>query len=237
MGARIAKSPSTEGSEALDEVVYRISHDLRASVRALRELPDWLREDLGSSNVQLDDEASDILDLIQSHSRRLDEMLNGLLEYSRVGRLQELVEVQPRDVFSDILAETGVPADTEIASQFNPVDIRIGRNDIARVFRILLVNAIRHGRGAPAKIEVTSCQSGRYWELLVSDNGPGIAAKDKAEVVKPMVKLKSRDEDEGGGMGLAILTKIAEVYDGTLHIEDRKRLGGVTFRLRLPVVV
>jgi signal transduction histidine kinase len=221
----------------MDEVVYRISHDLRASVRALRDLPDWLCEDLEDQKITLDGEAQTILDLIQSHSRRLDEMLNGLLEYSRVGRLQELAAEQPRDVFQEVLDALRPDPEVEFFVQFNPVDIRMGRADLRRVFRILMSNALSHGRGDPPRIEVTSCQSGEMWELMVADNGPGIRDKEKPEVIKPMVKLVARDEDEGGGMGLSILKKIADMYGGTLHIEDRRRVGGVIFRLRLPVVI
>lgn len=220
----------------IDDVVYHISHDLRASVRALRELPSWLKEDLGESGVTLEGETEATLALIQSHARRLDEMLNGLLTYSRVGRLQEIVEVQPLDIFNSVLSELAPKTDAKFFTQFNPITIRIGDSDVARIFHVLLTNALKHA-GPSARIEITSCKSGDVWELLVSDNGPGIAEADKARIFKPMVKLVSRDEDEGGGMGLAVLKKIIERYNGTIHVEDRVRRGGVTFRLRLPVTV
>lgn len=237
MNVMSASDVAEAADDGLDEVVYRISHDLRASVRALHDLPNWLREDLCEQNIELDDGARGVLDLIQSHARRLDHMLNGLLEFSRVGRLQELVTRQPKDIFVDVLSELESSQGMEIEEQFNPVEIRMGHEDLRRIFRILLSNAFRHGKGIVHRVEVSSCRSGDFWELLVSDNGPGINDTSKAEVVKPMVKLISRDEDEGGGMGLAVLSKIAEFYAGSLHIEDRRRAGGVTFRLRLPVVV
>lgn len=219
----------------IDDVVYHISHDLRASVRALRELPAWLSEDLSETGVTLEGETAATLSLIQSHARRLDEMLNGLLSYSRVGRLQALVVTQPQDVFNAVLKEINPGSSARFYTHFNPVDIRIGSSDVARIFHVLLTNAVRHGGKDPI-VEITSCKSGNVWELLVSDNGSGIPDADKDRVFKPMVKLVSRDEDEGGGMGLAILRKIVERYDGSVHIEDRIRRGGVTFRLRMPVI-
>lgn len=220
--------------EALDEVVYRISHDLRASVRALNDLPGWLVEDLAEQDIELRGEPKAILDLIQSHSRRLDKMLDGLLSYSRVGRLQEIATVHPQDVFTTVLAELAPGPEVRFFTQFNPVEVRIGRADIARIFQILMSNALRHGRSEDHRIEITSCRSGAFWELLVSDGGPGIPDGEKKNVLKPMVKLVSRDDDDGGGMGLAILQKIVDMHGGTLHIEDRKRRGGVTFRVRIP---
>lgn len=220
----------------LDDVVYHISHDLRASVRALRELPAWLAEDLDEVGIKLHGETEDTLALIQSHARRLDEMLDGLLSYSRVGRLQEVVTVQPQEVFSRVLAELNPGAQAAFFTQFNAVTVRMGASDIARIFHVLLSNALAHTGPLP-KIEVTSCKSGNVWELLVADNGPGIPDSEKANILKPMAKLVSRDQDEGGGMGLAILQKIVEHYGGTLHVEDRVRRGGATFRLRLPVLI
>ena len=220
----------------LDTVVYHISHDLRTSVRALQELPSWLAEDLEDVGVQLQGETKATLDLIQSHARRLDEMLNGLLSYSRVGRLQEIVTIQPQDVFAAVLAELNPGRNATFFTQFNAVSISMGASDVARLFHVLLSNALTHSGDTP-KIEITSCKSGDVWELLVSDNGPGVPDAEKENIFKPMAKLVSRDIDEGGGMGLAVLQKIVEHYQGTVHVEDRVRQGGATFRLRLPVLV
>lgn len=222
--------------QAVDEIVYHISHDIRASVRALRELPDWLREDLDALEVQIGPECSRTIELIASHARRLDGMLDGLLTYSRVGRLQKPVRLQPQRLFESVLAELDPGEAPRFFTQFNPVEIAMGDADAARIFHVLVSNALRHARRPDPVIEITSCRSGDHWELLVSDNGPGIAEASKEAVFRPMVKLVSRDEDEGGGMGLAVLRKICERYGGTVHIEDRIRRGGCTFRVRLPVL-
>lgn len=221
----------------LDDIVYRISHDLRASVRALKELPGWLAEDLIERGIALGEEPERTLELIQSHARRLDEMLNGLLAFSRVGRLQEIVTVQPLDVFENVLKEIAPGPEVTFFRQFNPVKIRVGSSDVAKIFQILISNAIRHNPAERRHVEIVSCRSGSVWELLVADNGPGIPQPSREEIFRPMVKLVSRDEDEGGGMGLAILRKITETYGGSVHVEGRRRRGGTTFRLRLPVLV
>lgn len=220
----------------IDNIVYCISHDLRASVRALGELPVWLTEDLEESGVSLEGGPAQTIGLMTSHARRLDEMLNGLLAYSRVGRLQEPVVTQPQDVFSSVLSEIDPGPEVQFFTQFNPVKIRMGASDVAQIFSVLVSNVIRHVKVEDVRAEITSCRSGDHWELLVADNGEGIRDEDRERIFQPMVKLVSRDEDEGGGMGLAILRKICEHYGGTVHVEERKRRGGTTFRVRLPVV-
>lgn len=227
--------PAVAAQSDLDDIVYRISHDLRASVRALKELPVWLREDLMEIDADIGTEPERTLDLIQSHARRLDEMLNGLLAFSRVGRLQEIVTLQPQQVFEQVVREIDPGTSVRFFTQFNPVSVRGGSSDIAKIFQVLLTNAIRHTSQEPV-VEVTSCRSGDMWELLVSDNGPGIPPERREDIFRPMVKLVSRDQDEGGGMGLAILRKIADMYGGTVHVEGRRRRGGTTFRVRLPIL-
>ena len=220
----------------LDDIVYRISHDLRASVRALKDLPGWLEEDLSEMDVDIGDTAHQTVHLIQSHARRLDEMLNGLLAYSRVGRLQEIVTCSPQQVFQDVIRDMAPGPEVAFFTQFNPVDVRMGSSDIAKVFQILISNAIAHNSAEAKQVEITSCKSGEFWELLVADNGPGIDPIAHEDIFRPMVKLVSRDEDEGGGMGLAVLRKIAELYGGSVHVEARRRKGGSTFRLRIPAL-
>lgn len=222
--------------QEIDNIVYCISHDLRASVRALHELPTWLAEDLQEDGVDLKNGAGQTIALMQSHARRLDEMLNGLLAFSRVGRLQEPVITQPQDIFSAVLGELDPGPEIQFYTQFNPTKVRMGEADVAKIFSILLTNVVRHVKADPVQAEITSCKSGDHWELLVSDNGEGIGDADKERIFSPMVKLVSRDEDEGGGMGLAILRKITDHYGGTVHVEDRRRRGGTTFRVRLPVL-
>lgn len=221
----------------LDEIIYRISHDLKTSVRALQELPVWLEEDLKEEGITLSGETSVTLSMIHSHARRLDEMITGLLSYSRVGRLQQEVEIEPSTVFNAALQDLGKLENVKVVKNFQTFAVQMGERDLRQMFDILLSNAIKHHGPGDVKIEVTSCRYKKFWEFLVSDNGPGIADVDAERIFKPMVKLVSRDVDEGGGMGLATLQKIVSRYAGSIDIEARKRAGGTTFRVRLPVAV
>lgn len=220
----------------LDDIIYRISHDLRASVRALQQLPAWVVDDLDSEGIALPSEPARSLDLIQSHARRMDEMLNGLLEYSRVGRLQEMRMVSPQAVLDEVLAELQFGEGVEIRRRMRPVKLFIGEADMRRIFRILLSNAVRHHPTKTPKVEIVSCAADDLWELIVTDDGPGVPQHARETIFRPMSKLVSRDVDEGGGMGLAILKKIVGRYGGTVHVDGRSRgVSGASFRVRLPL--
>ncbi len=224
--------------DILDDVIYSISHDLRASIRAMRELPEWLKEDLAAQGVDLAGEPDELLGLMQDHARRLDAMLAGLLAYSRVGRLQEVVTVEPLDVFKQVVGALLPPEDTHFFCHFNAVPVRMGQADIAKIFEVILSNALTFGRNENgSRIEVTSCRSGEVWELMIADSGPGIPADKIEHVMKPMRRLSAKAEDPTAGMGLFVLDRIVRHYGGEVLIETRRRRGGCLVRVRLPVLV
>lgn len=237
---RVTGSTARTGDSELDDIIYRISHDLRASVRAVKDLPEWLEEDLRAQGVVPSADAAETMALLTDHARKLDAMIAGLLAYSRVGRLQDRVRLLPAEVFQGVLAEVAPGPEVKFYCQFAAQPIWMGAADAAKVFQVLLSNALTHARSPDRdlEVEVVSCKSGETWELLFADNGPGIAPEAADRVFRPMVRqAPGLDAGEGGaGMGLAILRKIAAAYGGTVDLEHRRRRGGTLFRLRLPVL-
>lgn len=234
---RAARDDTARDDDILDDVIYSISHDLRASIRAMRELPEWLKEDLAAQGVDLAGEPDELLGLMQDHARRLDAMLAGLLAYSRVGRLQEVVTVEPQVVFKQVVGALLPPEDTDFYCHFNAVPVRMGQADIAKIFEVILSNAMSFGKDeSGSRIEVTSCRSGDVWELMVADNGPGIPSDQIEDAMKPMRRLSAKAEDPTAGMGLFILDRIVRQYKGEVLIETRRRRGGCLVRVRLPVL-
>lgn len=235
--AETSMPPDRSTDDALDEIIYAISHDLRASIRALRELPEWMKEDLDALGIALPDGPTELLGHMQDHALRLDAMLAGLLAYSRVGRLQGVEILEPEDIFKQVIGAIAPPETAQFFCRFNAVPIRMGMADAAKIFEILLSNALSHGAGSTgAEVEITSCRSGEFWELLVADAGPGIPPERVEQALRPMSRLSGGAEAPFAGMGLAILDRLARHYGGDLGIETRKRRGGCLVRLRLPVL-
>lgn len=226
MNAELSFDPSIPLEEAdseTDEIIYRISHDLRASVRALQELPSWISEDLDQAAISLPAPTNRHLELIGSHASRLDLMLTGLLEYSRVGRMQPITAVKPAEILADVLDDLGLPAEASVTTKIDHGKVQLGVNDLQRIFSILLTNAVRfHPKQSP-RITVTGAPvSEKDWQFVVSDDGPGIPDAKREFVLRPMTKLVSRDVDPGAGMGLAILRKVAWTYGGSVEVSTPK---------------
>lgn len=228
--------PVAEADSEMDEIVYRISHDLRSSVRALQELPSWISEDLEKAAVALPKPTVRHLELMASHAGRLDLMLTGLLEYSRIGRMQPIAPLRPRDVLDGVLDDLGLPEGVRLTAELDRGKVQMGVADLQRVFAILITNAVRfHPTKAP-RIEITGGPaSAHLWRIEVTDNGPGIPGDKRDFVQRPMTKLVSRDVDPGAGMGLAILRKIAWSYGGSVEILTPRSGKGTTVAVTLKV--
>ena len=228
--------PVAEPKSETDELIYRISHDLRASVRALQELPGWVVEDLSVAGVAIPAPSGRHLELIADHACRLDLMLTGLLEFSRVGRMQAIGPIKPHRVCQDVIEDLGVAEVATLTVALDTGNVQMGDADLARVFSILLTNAIRFNTTAQPRIDVAGGPiDARFWRLRVTDNGPGIPETKRDFVQQPMTKLVSRDVDPGAGMGLAILRKIAESYGGKVQLSRPKSGTGTRVEITLAV--
>ena len=239
MGYDLSFDPSipmeTAESET-DEIVYRISHDLRGSVRAMQELPTWIIEDLEKAAIKLPAESSRHLELLASHACRLDLMLTGLLAYSRVGRMQPIGGLSPHAVLEEVLDDLALSDDVVIINELDRGKCQMGVTDLQSVFSILITNAIRFH---PEKRPTITISGGpiteREWQIEVSDDGEGIPESKREYVLKPMTKLVSRDVDPGAGMGLAILRKIAWAYRGSVEVGEPKGHSGTKVQVKLTV--
>lgn len=222
MNAELSFDPSIPVEDTdteTDEIIYRISHDLRASVRALQELPSWIVEDLDQAAISLPAPTDRHLELIGSHACRLDLMLTGLLEYSRVGRMQAITAVKPADILDNVVEDLGLSEAVKLTIRMDRGKVQIGVDDLQRIFSTLIVNAVRfHPKHAPRITVSGGPINDKEWQFTVTDDGPGIPEDKRDFVLRPMTKLVSRDVDPGAGMGLAILRKVAMTYGGRVEI-------------------
>lgn len=239
MSAELSFDPSipvADSDTETDEIIYRISHDLRASVRALQELPSWISEDLDQAAIALPAATDRHLELIGSHACRLDLMLTGLLEYSRVGRMQPITAVKPANVLCEVIEDLSLPDEVAISAHVDRGKVQIGIDDLQRIFSILITNAVRFHPTHTPRVSVTGGPiNDKEWQLIVTDDGPGIPSEKREFVQRPMTKLVSRDVDPGAGMGLAILRKVAWTYGGSVVLGSPKSGSGTVATVTLRV--
>lgn len=224
----------TENGDELDEFIYLISHDVRASVRALLELPQWIVEDLEDAGVTLNGTVAESIDLMNRHSRRLDRMMVDLLTHSRVGRMQDVKRVELAPAVAKVVSALPLPERFEIATALDCEEITMGERDILTLFAALLDNGIKHHDRAEGRISVSSRRAGGDVVIEVRDDGPGIPVQFRSRVFGAMITLKPRDDVEGSGMGLAHVAKIAEHYGGRAKVAESNGRRGTSVEVRFP---
>jgi len=211
----------------LDQFAYVASHDLKAPLRAIANLSEWIEEDLGTD---LPEENRHQLTLLRNRVHRMEALINGLLEYSRVGRRERQVGlVDVREMLTEIIDLLSPPAGFAIALPESVPHLKTHRSALNQVFSNLISNAIKHHDRDDGKIAITAIDHDTYIEFAVKDDGPGIEAQYHQKVFSIFQTLKARDELESTGIGLAIVKKIVESEGGTITLESTPG-EGTTFR-------
>lgn len=228
-------SAADRPSQDIEDFIYLISHDVRSSVRALLELPQWIAEDLEEAGFKVDGQVASSIELMNRHTGRLDRMLVDLLTFSRVGRMQTVCVVDVAVAVDEVLEEIKLPAGFEIIRALECAKLVIGDRDILTLLNALITNAIKHHDKSNGRIVIATRREVDKVVISVCDDGPGILAEYHERVFGPMTTLRPRDEVEGSGMGLANVKKIAVLYGGSAAVHLSPFGAGTNIEVRFPV--
>lgn len=207
-------------TQDIDDFIYLMSHDGRASVRALLELPHWIAEDLTEAGVRVSGSVAQSIDLMNRHAARLDRLLTDLLAYSRIGRMQEVCEVDLAESIDEVLSALKVPEGFRVIRHLDCRRCVIGEQDILTLWSAMIGNAIKHHDSTRGKIAVQAAREDGMIRFTVMDDGPGIKEQLRARAMEAMTTLRPRDEVEGTGMGLANLRRMASHYGGAIRLSS-----------------
>lgn len=216
-----------ERNRELDQFAHIASHDLKAPLRAIANLAEWIEDDLQG---QLPDENQQQMQLLRKRVLRMETLINGLLDYSRVGRTQAAIAtVSVRDLLEEVIDSLDPPASFAIELTPDLPTLPARQLLLQQVFANLISNAIKHHDRPNGRITITASDQSAFYEFAVTDDGPGIAAEYHDRIFVIFQTLTARDSKENTGVGLSIVKKIVETEGGHIHVESE--IGqGTTFR-------
>lgn len=227
-----AKQELTKTNEQLDEFAYVISHDLKAPLRAISTLSEFLEEDLEG---QLDGDSLEHLKLLKSRVIRMDSLINGVLEYSRIGRKEILKEEIDTSLMLRQLSEDLSTEDFKISIDSNIPNVFYPKVQLHQIFQNLISNAIKYHDKDHGTVKIHYCDQGEHHQFTVKDDGPGIENEYHEKIFTIFQTLQPRDKVESTGIGLSIVKKIIHENDGKIWVESA--LGkGSEFHFTVPKI-
>lgn len=213
----------------LDEFAYAASHDLRAPLRGIANLANWLEEDLGSN---LPASARQQIEMLRGRIHRMESLIDGILKHSRAGRAQEpLTLVSVDELLRETIELVSPPPGAQITIGRGMPQLETERAQLQQVFLNLISNAIKHARRSDAVVEISAEDLGDHLRFVVADNGPGIAPQYQERIWGMFQTLESRDQVEGTGIGLATVKKLVERRGGRVGVESEEGKGARFFFL------
>ena len=218
-------------NEELKNFGYVVSHDLKAPLRAISSLANWISTDYAD---KFDSEGREHMHLLISRVYRMDALIDGILQYSRVGRVKEtIIAVDLNRLVREVIDLLAPPKNIAVSIVNSLPTVMTEPTRIQQVFQNLLSNAIKYMDKPEGKIRIACVAEGTQWKFSISDNGPGIDQQHFDKIFQLFQTLAPRDRVESTGVGLALVKKIVEMYGGHIWLESTVGRGS-TFFFTLP---
>lgn len=210
----------------LKDFAYIVSHDLKAPLRAIGSISQWIHADYSD---KIDADGKMQLDLLLSRVHRMQALIEGVLSYSRLTRVKEEKEqTDLNKLVKEAIEMVAPPEKFTVRVDENLPTVYYGPTRLLQVFENLVSNAVKYNDKEKGEI-VISCKDMDYaWALSVADNGPGIEEKYFEKIFQIFQTLRARDEYESTGIGLTIVKKIIESNGGTITVKSVPG-NGITF--------
>lgn len=216
-------------NQELDQFAYVVSHDLKAPLRAISNLATWLEEDLADV---LSSDNREHMQLLQNRVIRLESLINALLDYSRIGRVnQEIETINVGDLLMEIIDTLAPPPEFQVIIASGMPVIQAKRIPLQQVLMNLINNAIKHHDRDHGTIMIG--YDPQTQTFSVSDDGPGIAPEHHESIFTIFQTLQPKDKVESTGIGLAIVKKFIETEGGSIEVGSEADRGAV-FRFYWP---
>ena len=225
-----------EKNKEIEQFAYIASHDLQEPIRTVQNMVSFLES---TQMDALDEQAKKSLTFISEATSRMNELIYGLLEFSRIGRQKELSNVDCNRVINNIKEDLAhVIAEKQATITFsNLPSIRAYHTEIRMLFQNLIANALKFTNiGVKPMIHIDAKKELGSWVFSIKDNGIGIASEHKKKVFAIFQRLNSRKAFEGTGIGLAHCEKIVHLHGGEIWLESNPGEGS-TFYFSIPIII
>jgi signal transduction histidine kinase len=225
---KLAKS-----NQDLQRFAYAMAHDLKSPLRSIHNLAGWIDED--SADI-LGEHSKEHLARLRQQARRMEKLLDDMLEYSTIGLGAEARTPELADGASIVgnaveLVAPGSGFDVRLDERLGSVVLE--RMPLQQIFANLIQNAVQHHDQPAGVVEIGVAENDTDYVFSIRDDGPGIPAEFHQDIFEMFRTLKPRFANGGSGMGLALARKLAESQKGNVTVESAPG-EGACFRVTWP---
>lgn len=218
----------------LEEFTYVVSHDLKAPLRGIMHLVNWIVGDLGDN---IHDQIKYNLERIELRVHRLQQIIDDLLTFARVRNVDLELETVDFSIMVDgIVNDISMPDKFVIKVNDHASPIITVRTPLETILRNLIYNALQHHDLSEGIIIVSARKTTKHFIISVTDDGPGIPLEGQDHVLKLFKTLTKPGRGIGGtGIGLAVVKRLVECFDGELTIHSPVTERGTCFEFTWPI--
>ncbi|ELZ05262.1 MEDS domain-containing protein [Natrialba asiatica] len=224
-----------ESNKRLEQFAHAASHDLQEPLRMVSSYLQLLEARYAND---LDADAEEFIEFAVDGADRMRDMIDGLLEYSRIETEGESFEPVDLDALADeVLADLQLrieETDAEVTVEDLP-QVEGDANQLRQLLQNLIDNAIEYSGDKQPQVAISTGRAGKMWRISVRDEGIGISPDDQDRIFEVFERLHTRNEYEGAGIGLALCERIVERHGGKIWV-DSEPGDGSTFSFTLPAL-
>jgi len=222
-----------ESNVELQQFAYIASHDLQTPLRSIAGFAQFLQME---NQDKLDEQANKHIERIVENAKRMQTLINDLLEYSRVdSRVRPFAATNLDEVFDEVT--NAMIAEIEdshgVVTRDDLPTVTGDRSQLHQLLQNLIGNGLKYHGDARPKVHVSAEKNGSEWMIAVSDNGIGIDPKHHKRIFEIFRRLHTQDAFPGTGIGLAVCQRIVQRHGGKICIESKPDEGS-TFRFTIP---
>ena len=207
-------------NQELSDYAHMVSHDLKSPLRSIDTLTTWLKDDYKDA---FDANGKETLGLIRNNVEKMDTLINGILEYSTIGKNHiEVYDVDLNNLLDNILTIIEIPEHIKVTKNNLPI-VKGDKYRLQQLFQNLIGNAIAYNDKAKGTVEIGVEDKTEVWEFYVKDNGKGIDTVYFDKIFKTFEKLENKGNSTG--IGLSIVKKIVDLYGGKIWLTSKINRG------------
>lgn len=214
-----------KSNKELEEYASIVSHDLKSPLRSIHSLISWIKED---NDKEFNTQTLQYLSMLENKVEKMDHLIDGILTYAKIDKVDKVVEnVNTQEIVQNIINIIHIPPHIEVSIKSHLPTIKADRFRIQQLFQNLISNAVNY-IDKPSGIVTIDCdETTKDYLFSVRDNGPGIAKVNHEKIFKIFQSLETTDKSTG--LGLSIVKKIVENYQGEIWIESKMGKGTTFF--------